>query len=77
MAKMSEEEALALSEFVTNNEITLGPSGSGWLAQREMRLFGLSNMTINYLLTKAKALNKSPVQLIDELVGKEITATNK
>ena len=76
MARMTEEEALALSDFVTNNEITLGPSGSGWLAQREMRLFGLSNMTVNYLLTKAKAVNKSPAQLIDELVGKEI-ATSK
>jgi len=31
-------------------------------------------MTINYLLTKAMAVNKSPVQLIDEMVGKEIAA---
>ena len=76
MARMTEKEALTLSEFVTNNEITLGPSGSGWLAQREMRLLGLNNTTINYLLTKAKAVNKSPVQLIDEMVGKEIAATS-
>jgi hypothetical protein len=29
MARMTEEEAQALDEFVTNNEITLGPNRSG------------------------------------------------
>jgi hypothetical protein len=76
MARMTEEEALALDDFVTNNEITLGPNGSDWLTQREMRLLGLKNVTVNYLLTKAKADHKSPVQLIDELVGKEISAAS-
>jgi len=32
-------------------------------------------MTIQYLLTKAKATNKSPVQIIDEMVQEKITAT--
>jgi hypothetical protein len=75
MTKMTEEEAWALSDFVTNNEITLGPNGSGWLSQREMRLLGLQNMTINYILTKAIADHKSPAQIIDELVSKEIAAS--
>jgi len=74
MARMTEEEAYALDDFVTNNEITLGPNGSGWLSQREMRLWGLTNITINYLLTKAMADHKTPAQLIDELVGKEIAS---
>jgi len=76
MARMSEEEALALSDYIANNEITLGPNGSGWLSQREIRISGLSNITINYLLTKAKADHKSPLQIIDELVGKEIAAAS-
>jgi hypothetical protein len=74
MARMTEEEAWALDDFVTNNEITLGPNGSDWLSQREMRLLGLTNVTINYLLTKAMADHKSPAQLINELVSKEIAA---
>jgi hypothetical protein len=37
-------------------------------------MLGMSNMTVNYLLTKAKSDHKSPAQLIDELVGKEIAA---
>ena len=76
MAKMTDEEALDLSNYIANNEITLGPNGSGWLSQREIRISGLSNITVNYLLTKAKAANKSPVQIIDELVGKEIAAAS-
>ena len=75
MARMTEEEAWALDDFVTNNEITLGPNGSDWLSQREMRLMGLNNLTVNYLLTKAMADRKTPAQIIDELVGKEISAS--
>ena len=76
MARMSDEEALALSDYIANNEITLGPNGSDWLSQREIRISGLSNITVNYLLTKAKADHKSTLQIIDELVGKEIAAAS-
>ena len=72
MARMTEEEAEALDDFVTNNEITLGPNGSGWLSQREMRLLGLANTTVNYLLARAMADHKSPAQIIDELVYKDM-----
>jgi len=71
---MTEEEAVAFSDYFINNKVTLGPDGSGWLSQRELRLLGLQNMTVNYLLTKAIADRKSPAQIIDELVGKEIAA---
>jgi hypothetical protein len=76
MARMTEEEAWALDDYVTNNEITLGPNGSDWLTQREMRLLGLQNMTVNYLLTKAAATHKSPAQIIDELVYKEMSVAS-
>jgi hypothetical protein len=74
MARMTDEEALALSEYIANNEITLGPNGSDWLSQREMYRMGFSNATVNYLLVKAKAVHKSPVQLIEEMVREKITA---
>ena len=76
MARMTDEEALALTEYIANNKITLGPNGSDWLSQREIRLLGLSNMTVQYLLTKAKAVNKTPVQIIDDLVSKELAAAS-
>ena len=76
MARITEEEAWAFSDFVTNNEITLGQNGSGWLAQREMRLLGYSNLVINYLLTKAAAESKSPAQIINELVCEKLAAAS-
>jgi hypothetical protein len=74
MARLTEEEAYALDDFVTNNEITLGPNGSGWLSQRELRLLGMSKMSVNYLFTKAKADHKSPAQIIDEMVQEKVAA---
>jgi len=72
MARMTEEEAWALDDYVTNNEITLGPNGSDWLSIWGLRLKGLSNETVNYLMAKAAADHKSPAEIINELVGKEI-----
>jgi hypothetical protein len=72
---MTDEEYDALDEELTRTVPKLGPDGSGWLAQRELRFLGLQKMTVNYLLTKAAAVNKSPAQIIDELVYKEMTAT--
>ena len=79
MQEMTEEETEnqrfeALSDYFTNNEITLGPNGTGFLSQREFRLLGLQEKTINYLMAKARELNKSPFQIIHELVCKEINA---
>jgi len=71
---MTEEEAYALDDYVTNNEITLGPDGTGWLAQRELRLMGLSNMTVNYIFTKATTDHKTPAQIIDEMVRERVAA---
>ena len=38
---MTEEEAIAISDYFINNKVTLGPDGSGWLSQRELRILGL------------------------------------
>ena len=71
---MTDEEYDALDEEMTRTVPRLGPNGSGWLAQREMYQLGYSNMTVNYLLTKAIATNKTPAQIVNELVSKELVA---
>ncbi|MCL2067624.1 MAG: hypothetical protein FWG99_09190 [Treponema sp.] len=74
---MTDEEYDALDEELTRTVPRLGQNGTGYLSLREMYHFGFSNVTVNYLLTKAKAMNKSPVQLINDLVNKElVTAVN-
>ena len=69
---MTDEEYDALDEELTRTVPKLGPNGMGFLSLREMYHLGFSKVTVNYLLTKSKVLNKSPVQLIDELVIKEL-----
>jgi len=72
---MTEEEAIAISNYFINNKVTFGPNGSDWLSQREMRAWGLEDKTVNYIIKKAIADHKPPAQIINELVGKEIAAT--
>ena len=73
---MTDEEYEALDEELTSTVPKLGPNGTGFLSQREMRLLGFTNLTVNYLLSKAQANNKSPAQIIEELVCKEMAAAN-
>ena len=73
---MTDEEYDALDEELTRVVPKLGPNGSGWLAQREMRLWGMSNVTINYLMTKAAADHKTPAQIIDEMVQERIASAS-
>ena len=74
MPKMTEEEAIAISDYFINNKVTLGPNGSDWLSQREMRAWGLEDKTVNYIIKKAIADHKPPAQIINELVSKEMAA---
>jgi len=71
---MTDEEYDALDEEMTRTVPKMGPNETDWLAQRELRLLGLSNMSVYYLLTKATANNKTPAQIINELVQEKVAA---
>ena len=73
---MTDEEYDALDEELTRTDPIIISNGSDWLSQREIRISGLSKMTVNYLLTKAKAVNKSPAQIIDELVYEKMASAS-
>jgi hypothetical protein len=45
------------------------------LSQLEARLLGCDDLTMNYLITKAEAVHKTPAQIVGELVRKELLAT--
>jgi len=69
---MTDEEYDALDEELTRITPKLGLNGTGFLSQREMRSLGLTNLTVNYLLSKAAANHKSLAQIIEELVRKDM-----
>jgi len=71
---LTDEEYDALDEELTRTVPKLGPDETDWLAQRELRLMGLSNMTVNYIFTKATADHKTPAQIIDEMVKERVAA---
>jgi hypothetical protein len=71
---MTDEEYDALDEELTRTIPKLGPNGTGFLGQREMRLLGFTNLTVNYLMAKAVANHKSPAQIVEELICKDMAA---
>ena len=71
---MTDEEYNALDEELTRTVPALGPNGTGWISQREMRLLGLNNLAVNYLLAKARADHKSIAQIMDDLVYSAMAA---
>jgi hypothetical protein len=66
MPDLTEEEYDALDEYWTKNTPKVGPNGTGFVSRREARLFGLDDLSADYLLTKAIADHKTPAEIIGE-----------
>ena len=72
---MTEEEAIALDEEITNADITLKPSKGGIFTRQRELLNALDRVSIDYIMTRATATNKMPLQILGEMVHEKITAT--
>ena len=66
MPDLTEEEYDALDEYWTKNTPKVGPNGTGFVSRREARLFGLDDLSADYLLTKAIADHKTPAEIIND-----------
>ena len=73
--RMSEQEAWELDDLLTHTDPELGSNGTGFLSRREARLMGMDNLSINYLMTKVALDNKTPAEIIGEMVRERIAAT--
>jgi hypothetical protein len=71
MPKMTDEEADALDELLTktNPKLTNIP---GIFARQKALLGNLDEVTANYILTKAEANQKTPSEIIRDLVREKI-----
>jgi len=76
MAQMTDEEATRLDEKWTKTPPQPGPNGTGYFSRckKTAHTITINNVTANYLLTKAIADHKTPAEIIEEMVQKEITA---
>ena len=71
MPRMTEEEAWALEEEVTNNPPKVDPTK----ARRPVRMVTVDDFSADWLRVKAAAEHTTPEALIGALVRKEIAAT--
>jgi len=75
MKMLTEKEYDALDELWTKTTPKTKANGTGFLSRRAIEQIGLDELSIDYLLTRAEATKKSPVQIIDELVREKIAAS--
>ncbi|MCL2093598.1 MAG: hypothetical protein FWH12_05305 [Treponema sp.] len=76
MVDLTEEEYDALDEHYTKNPPKIDPSkrGTGFFTRQTAgaRTITIDNLSADYLSVKAMATQKTPAELISELVQKEI-----
>ena len=74
MARMTEEEANALDEEITNADITLKPCEDGIFIRQRKLLDALDRASADYIMTRAIETNKMPLQILGEVVHEKIIA---
>ena len=72
MAKMTEEEANALDEEITSADITLKAGQGGIFTRQRELLNALDHASVDYIITRAIATNKMPLQILGEMVHEKI-----
>ena len=72
---LTEKEYDDLDELITKTTPKLKANGTGFISRREVRLMGLNELSVDYLLTKAEATKKTPAQIIDDLVLEKLMAS--
>ena len=75
MPEMTEEEADALDELWTKTTPKINPNRPGIFARQNALLKSLDPVSADYIQAKAEALQKTPSQIIGELVREKIAAS--
>jgi hypothetical protein len=75
MARMTEEEAEKLDEEITNADITLKPGEGGIFTHQRKLIDALDRVSADYIVTRAIATNKMPLQILGEVVHEKIAAS--
>jgi hypothetical protein len=75
MARMTEEEADALDNEITNAEITLNPGDGGIFTCQRKLIDSLDKASADYIITRAIATNKMPLQILGEVIHEKIAVS--
>ena len=74
LARMTEEEANALDEEITNADITLKPGKGGIFTRQRELIAALDRASADYIMTRSMATDKMPLQILCEMVHEKISA---
>ena len=74
MTDMTEEEADALDDYFTKNLPKVVPGKGGVTTRQGFRMVALDSLSEDYLLTMALATNKTPTEIISEMVRERMSA---
>jgi hypothetical protein len=72
MAIMTEEEADALDELLTQTTPNVNPAVRGITAQKGFKMIAVDDFSAEYITSKAFATRRTPEEIIRELISKEI-----
>jgi hypothetical protein len=75
MARMTEEEADALDEEITTADITLKSGARGMFTRQRDLIDALDRVSADYIMIRATATNKMPLQILGEVVHEKIAAS--
>ena len=77
MARMTEEDAAYWDDYYTKNPPKPGPYGTGFFTRQRKtaRSITIDSFSADWLITKAISAHKTPSDIINELVQKEIAAS--
>jgi hypothetical protein len=69
---MTEEEYDKLDEFWIVNTPEVSINGTGLVSRKNAAGLGLDDLSTDYLVTKARAINKTPAEILNDLVHQQI-----
>jgi hypothetical protein len=72
MAMMTDDEADALDELMTSADLKLGPNGTGFFSDKGYQMIALDEDTARILNAQSIATNRSPTELIADLVHERL-----
>jgi len=75
MNDMTEEEADALDEYFTKNLPKISQAKGGITTRQGFRMVALDRVSEDYLLTMALATQKTPTEIIGDMVRERIAVS--
>jgi hypothetical protein len=77
MAQMTEEEAWALEDEISHNPPDVAGKPGGFFTDRRDRMVMLDDLSAGYIKSVAEVTQKTPAQIIGEMVRERIALRAK